>query len=43
MVRGDTLWGLARRYGVELTRLVGLNPQLKNPNLIYPGQKVRVA
>lgn len=43
VVRGDTLWGLARRYGVELTRLVGLNPQLKNPNLIYPGQKVRVA
>lgn len=43
VVRGDTLWGIARRYGVELTRLVGLNPQLKNPNLIYPGQKVRVA
>ena len=40
--RGDTLWELARRYGVSLERLVELNPQIKNPNLIYVGQKVRV-
>ena len=43
MVRGDTMWGIARRYGVSLTDLIALNPQIKNPNLIYPGQKVRVA
>lgn len=43
VVRGDTLWGIARRYGVDLTSLIALNPQIKNPNLIYPGQKVRVA
>ena len=42
MERGDTLWELARRYGVSLERLVELNPQIKNPNLIYVGQKVRV-
>ena len=42
VVRGDTLWGIARRYGVGLADLISLNPQIKNPNLIYPGQKVRV-
>ena len=39
---GDTLWELARRYGTALTRLVELNPSIRNPNLIYPGQRVRV-
>lgn len=42
VVRGDTLWGLARRYGVALARIVELNPSIRNPNLIYPGQKVRI-
>lgn len=35
--------GIARKYGVSLTALVALNPQIKNPNLILVGQKVRVA
>ena len=43
VVRGDTLWGIARKYGVALERLVALNPDIRNPNLIYVGQKVRVA
>ena len=42
VARGDTLWELARRYGTALNRIVELNPSLRNPNLIYPGQKVRV-
>ena len=42
VVRGDNLWTLARRYGISLTALIALNPQIKNPNLIYVGQKVRV-
>lgn len=42
VVKGDTLWGLSRRYGVDLKELVALNPQIKNPNLIYVGQEVRV-
>lgn len=42
VVRGDTLWGIAARYGVALEQILKLNPQIKNPNLIYPGQKVRV-
>lgn len=40
--RGDTLWALAERYGLTLARLVELNPQIKNPNLIRPGDEVRV-
>jgi len=42
VVRGDTLWELSRRYGVPLNRIVELNPSIRNPNLIYPGQRVRL-
>ncbi len=43
--KGDTLWGIS---GVELKdsflwpKLWELNNQIKNPDLIYPGQKVRI-
>jgi len=40
--KGDTLWGIAKQYGVELTALIRANPQIKNPNLIYPGEAVNV-
>ena len=43
VVRGDSMWSIARRYGMSLTALIALNPQIKNPNLILVGQKVRVA
>ena len=42
MVSGDTLWAIARRQGITLTQLIAWNPQSKNPNLIHPGEKVRV-
>lgn len=42
-VKGDTMWGIARKYGMSLNALIALNPQIKNPNLIYVGQKIRVA
>ena len=42
VVKGDTLWGLSKRYGVALSRILDLNPQISNPNLILPGQKVRI-
>ncbi len=42
MKKGDTLWGIAKRYGVALTALIAANPQIKNPNLIYPGNWVRI-
>lgn len=40
--RSDTLWGIAKRFGVSLTALIAANPQIKNPNLIYPGNEVRL-
>ena len=37
---GDTLWGIALRYGVALSDLLSANPGIKNPNLIQVGQQV---
>lgn len=42
VVSGDTLYAIARRYGLSLAELVALNPQIRNINLIYPGDRVRV-
>lgn len=42
VVQGETLWGIAARYGLSLSALMEYNPQIKNPNLITVGQKVRV-
>ena len=39
---GDTIYSIARDYGVELTELISRNPQIKNPNLILPGEQVTV-
>ena len=41
--QGETLWGIARDYGLSLTELIALNPQIKNPNLILAGEEVRLA
>ena len=40
--RGDTLAGIARRYGVTVRYLANLNG-IGNPNLIYPGQLLKVS
>ena len=40
--KGDTLWGIAKKYGVTLTALITANPQIRNPNLIYPGDEVKL-
>ena len=40
--KGDTLWGIAKRYDVTLAALIAANPQIKNPNLIYPGDTVLI-
>lgn len=42
VVQGDTLWGIAARYGTTVQALAALNPQIANPNLIYPKERVRV-
>lgn len=37
VVRGDTLWGLARKYGTTIDAIAKLN-NIRNVNLIYDGQ-----
>lgn len=39
--RGDCLWRISRRYNVAINYLVRLN-NIKNPNLIYVGQILRI-
>jgi spore coat assembly protein SafA len=39
---GDTLWAIAEQYGVSLDALIAANPQIADPDLIYPGEQVRL-
>lgn len=39
--RGDTLWRIARKYGVSVRYIVRLNG-IVNPNLIYPGRVLKI-
>lgn len=35
---GESLWIIAQKYRISLSDLISANPQIKNPDLIYPGQ-----
>lgn len=39
---GDSMWKIAVKYEVGLSEIIGLNPQIKNPALIYAGQKINI-
>lgn len=39
--KGDTLWGIARRYRTCPRRIARING-IRNPNLIYPGQVLKI-
>lgn len=39
---GDMLWKIAAKHNLTLDQIKALNPQLKNPNLIYVGQEIIV-
>ncbi len=39
--RGDTLSAIARRYGTTVQEIVDIN-NIQNPDLIYPGEKLRI-
>ena len=38
VTRGDTMWKLAVQYQVGTSEIIQANPQISDPNLIYPGQ-----
>lgn len=42
VVSGDTMWKIAVRYQIGVSELIQANPQIKNPSLIYPGQKINI-
>lgn len=42
VVRGDTMWKLAVKYQVGTREIIEANPQVQNPNLIYPGDQLNI-
>ncbi|AGT31620.1 peptidase P60 [Geobacillus genomosp. 3] len=41
--KGDTLSGIAKKFQISIDRLLSLNPQIANPNVIRVGQAIKVA
>ena len=42
VVSGDTLWKIANKYEVGLSEIKSANSQIKNFDLIYPGQIINI-
>ena len=42
VVKGDSMWKIAVKYEVGLSEIKSANPQIKNPDLIYPGQVLNI-
>ena len=42
VIKGDSLWKIAVKYQVGLSEIKAANPQIKNYDLIYPGQLITV-
>lgn len=42
VMRGDTMWKIASRYKVGTSEIISANPQIKNPDLIYPGNVLTI-
>lgn len=43
VVSGDSLWKIAVKNQVGVSELIALNPQLSNPDLIYPGDVIQIS
>lgn len=39
---GDSLWKIAAKYEAGISEIIAANPSIRNPSLIYPGQKIIV-
>lgn len=42
VVYGDTMWKIAVKYQVGVSEIINANPQISNPDLIYPGQQINI-
>jgi uncharacterized YkwD family protein/spore coat assembly protein SafA len=40
--RGDTMWGIAKKFEISYSELTKANPNITNPAMIYVGQKVMI-
>ncbi|TMV17750.1 LysM peptidoglycan-binding domain-containing protein [Paenibacillus thermoaerophilus] len=38
----DTLWKIGQKYGIPLRAMIGANPQLSNPDIVWAGLKIQV-
>jgi LysM repeat protein len=36
----DTLYGIANKFKLNFSRVIAQNPQIDNPNVIWPGQVI---
>lgn len=43
VVSGDSMWKIAVKYETGLSEIINANTHIKNPSLIYPGQKIAIA
>lgn len=39
---GDTLWNIAKKTGVPIEKILSMNKNIKNHNLILPGQVIKI-
>ncbi len=42
VVAGDAMWKIAAKHNMTLEQLIALNPQIKNPGMIFIGQQVNL-
>jgi uncharacterized YkwD family protein/spore coat assembly protein SafA len=40
--KGDSLWKIAVKFQIGVREIINANPQFKNPDLIYPNDKVNI-
>ena len=38
--KGDSLWSISKKYNVPFTEILRLNKHIKNPDMIYPNDKI---
>lgn len=40
--KGDTIWEIAKKYGVDFEQVKALNSHLSSPDMIMPGMKIKI-
>lgn len=42
VLKGDSMWKIAVKFQTGLSEIISANPQIKNPALIYPNEKITI-